>query len=277
MGRASARITSACAAALSLLGAAPAAASTLLDPLGGLALIDPLTLDSGLLGGGVAVRGGAGDDGGALAVALEAPFYRELSLQVGWQQDLWTDRPDGHSLSWRLRMPVIQTASYGEVDALLLHYRGAVALREVDPLAAAHEAGVGHVVARPGLGAGLSHHQQLAALVRAPDEADGRARAGLVVREAVIVGLGGRPTDRGAWALSLSLAELELRHYGLVSRADGRMDLHFAAPGLHLGRGRQSWSLSLAPRYRLAWGAAGAQSHWAGVAGLRYGHSPTLE
>ena len=73
------------------------------------------------------------------------------------------------------------------------------------------------------------------------------------------------------------LAELELRHYGLVSRADGRMDLHFAAPGLHLGRGRQSWSLSLAPRYRLAWGAAGAQSHWAGVAGLRYSHSPTLE
>ena len=121
------------------------------------------------------------------------------------------------------------------------------------------------------------HHQQLAALVRAPDEADGRARAGLVVREAVIVGLGGRPTDRGAWGLSLSLAELELRHYGLVSRADGRMDLLFAAPGLHLGRGRQSWSLSLAPRYRLAWGAAGAQSRWAGVAGLRYGHSPTLE
>jgi glutathione S-transferase len=112
MGRASARITSACAAALSLLGAAPAAASTLLDPLGGLALIDPLhavfdAVDAALSDGRPFLCGdqiSAADVTFAalagpllLPAAYPTPLPRLDQLPAAAQEALagWADRPAG--------------------------------------------------------------------------------------------------------------------------------------------------------------------------------------
>lgn len=268
----------ACLLAVGLTCAAgPASAASLLDPLGDLWLIDPQTLDSGLLQRDSAVRGGAGAEGGELFVGLEAPFYHEVSVRVGYAQDLWFAAPDGHRVSWRLRMPILQTAEVGQLDALVLHYQGEAHLRRVDPLAPSHTALVGHVAARGRRGPPLSRHDQLGVLVRQKVQAQGLARAGLTGRQATLLQLRGISGPRGAGSLALSLWELNWSHYGLVARMDGRLDLSFAAPSVHWGQGRRTLSVGLAPRYRLAYQRGGLQQSWAGLASLNLGSTPSLE
>ena len=252
-------------------------AASLLDPLGDLWLIDPQTLDSGLLQRGAAARGGAGGEGGELFVGLEAPFYHEVSVRAGYAQDLWIDAPDGHRVSWRLRMPILQTAEVGQLDALVLHYQGEAHLRRVDPLAPSHTALVGHVAARGRRGPPLSRHDQLGVLVRQKEQADGLARAGITGRQATIVQLRGFTGQRSAGSLALSLWELNWSHYGLVARMDGRLDLSFAAPSVHWGQGRRTLSFGVAPRYRLAYQRTGVQQSWAGLASLSLGSTSSLE
>ena len=268
----------ACALAAGLAcAAAPAQAASLLDPLGDLWLIDPLTIDSGLLQRGSAVRGGAGGEGGELFVGLEAPFYHEVSVRAGYAQDLWFDARDGHRVSWRLRMPILQTAEVGQLDALVLHYQGEAHLWRVDPLAPSHTALVGHVAARGRRGPALSRHDQLGVLVRQKQQAAGLARAGLTGRQATIVQLRGLTGPRSTGSVALSLWELNWSHYGLVARMDGRLDLSFAAPSVHWGQGRRTLSFGLAPRYRLTYQRGGLQQSWAGLASLNLGSTPSLE
>ena len=129
-----------------LLQAAHAAA---VSRLGGLFFYDPLTFDAGLLQQGLSVRGGAGGEAGLLTVGGEVPFYRELSVRVGYQQEMRYGLDNAHRLTWRLRAPVIQSLRYASVRTWQFYYIGGLALSDaVSPHDPTHEAGGARADAR---------------------------------------------------------------------------------------------------------------------------------
>ena len=253
--------------------------AALVSRLGSLYFYDPLTFDSGALQHGGVVRGGAGAGGGLLEIAAEAPFYRELSARVAHQQNLrGFETPNGHRLSWRLRAPIIQSTRFGRLDTVQFHYVGGINLAAVSAMAPTQEAGGALLTARSVSGPAISNHLQLAAIVRSPEQAGLLSRTGLVAREALIVQLGRpRPGPRGRWTTSASVAEVDWKHYGLVRRMQGQLDVSVLSPTVHLTHGRATWSLGAYPRMRINYDPDEVGIGWGGFATLRVSHAPRME
>ena len=102
---------------LCLLLSAHAAA---VSRLGGLFFYDPLTFDAGLLQQSVGVKGGADGSEGSLEVGGEVPFYRELSVRVGYQQHMRYGLDNTHRLSWRLRARLARSRTSALISTTLL-------------------------------------------------------------------------------------------------------------------------------------------------------------
>ncbi len=256
--------------------------------LGDLVFIDPLTFDAGLLQHSASVGGGAGSEGALLETAGEAPFYRELSVRVGHVHDFaYGPAPageDGDRISWRLRLPVIQSLRYGRANTWGFQYRGEAHLRAVDRLSPRHDVDVAFSWGRGARGPNHTHHLQVGVITRDPLQAGvvgtaagprTGARAGGVFRYAVGVELGG---GVGPVAPVLSPVELVVMHYGLVGRGDGRADLSVLSPQLLWSRRRVTWRAGIAPRMRMAWQpGAPVGIEWAGLAQLQGSWVPRVE
>ena len=85
----------------------------------------------------------------------------------------------------------------------------------------------------------------------------------------------GRPA--GPLTASLSVIEATWRHYGLVARRDGRLDLSVLAPAGHVTHGSVTWTLGLFPQMSMAYTPAGRTIGWGGFATLRVSHVPRME
>ena len=237
--------------------------------LGGLFFYDPLTFDAGLLQQALSAQGGASGEEGELSLGGEVPFYRELSVRVGYQQRMrYAGLDNAHRLTWRLRAPVIQSLRYASVRTWQFYYLGGISLSEtVDSADTAFEAGGAR-----GLGTDrVSRHLQAAVIGRTRAQAgeDG-PRAGFVVRQATLWQPSRPPAGpRGQWTTTLSLLEAVWQHYGLVARMDGRLDLSTLCPSVHLTHGRTVWTLGAWPRLRMDYTPDGIERSWGGYAGLR--------
>jgi hypothetical protein len=245
----------------------PSASADAVSRLGGLYFYDPLSFDAGLLQQGVEVMGGGDGEAGLLEIGGEVPFYRELSVRVGYRQGFRPGFDNAHRLSWRLRAPIIQSLRYASARTWQFYYLGGITLSEAaDPHDPAHEAGGAR-----GVGSGrLSRHLQAAAITRTDAQAgEGGARAGLSVRQATILQLRHPPAGpRGRWTTTASILEVSWQHYGGFPRRDGRLDLSPMAPAAHYTHGRTTWTVGAWPRLRVAYTETGTASDWGGYAGL---------
>ena len=249
----------------------------MIDPIGQVTLLEPLTFDGGVLRRSLRVAGGAAGNGGALSVSGESTFFRELSVRVDYDRDFWYQTNDGHRIGWRLRLPVIQSHRFGRLDAWQFNYRQEAHIGPVDPLAPAHVFDSAFLWARGARGWPSTAHLQLGPVVRDRAQAGPEgARAGSTVRVAHAVLLG-RPHADGRWSVSLNTVEAVWLHYGLVGKMDARLDVSALAPSVHLGRGTRGASVSLLPRMRFAYSPAGVDIDWGGYAVLQSNQVPRLE
>jgi hypothetical protein len=253
-------------------------AATVVSPLGSIDQADPLSFDSGPLQRGVLVSGGAGEDSGRLQVALETPFFRELSVRVGWEDDLWFADEDGHRISWRLRLPVIQALRAGRLDVVSVQVREEVAFGKVDPFSARHEVSYARVSARSARSPGTSRHSQVGVIVRSRETAGEHGRVGLVVRQAAILNvLPWQATTRRRVGMHVSVAELDWRQLGLNERVEGRLSVAFAAPSVDWRENRRQLSFGVWPLYSLTYQPGMVGNAWAGQAMLRGTFAPGSE
>lgn len=256
--------------------------ATTLDPVGRVLPVDPLTFDGGMLQRGGRVSGGAGSAGGILRVAGESTFFRELSLRVDYTHDFVygprQTHPDGHSIGWRLRFPVIQSHRYGRVDSWQFNYRREFHIGAVNSLSPAHEVNQAFLWAR---GARTrmpsTHHLQFGPTVRDRTQAGASgARAGLVVRGSS-TWLLGQPAPTRHTAASVSLLEATWLHYGLVARRDGILRLSPLALALHVGRGTHAATIGVYPDLGMRYNADEVGMQWGGQLVVQSSQLPRLE
>lgn len=264
---------------LPTLASHPALASVV-SRLGDVYLYDPLSFDAGVMQRGIDARGGAGTDAGSLEVGLDLPFYREFSLRTAYIHRFYLDAPDGHDLTWRLRMPVVESARYGRIASVQAVYAGSAGFGDApDPLLADHLVGAARTIGRTTRRSAHSFHGLLLLAVRDKEKVEipeGRegvpgGRVGVALRAAHLfqlydpaIGPGGK------WTVTLSTAELRLIHFGGRPAAGGagRLDLVALAPAINFTPRIATYTVGVLPRVTLIWGPGGLEPSVGGLANL---------
>lgn len=256
--------------------------ASVVSRLGAIYFYDPLTFDAGALQRGMSAWSGATTQGGQLDAGVGLPFYHELVLRLGYQQQLYLHQDDLHAVTWRFRAPVLESARFGFLSTTQVIYAGAVGLGGRDPLLARHEIGTGN--SHSTLGNKVAHtvHGQVAVVVR-PEEGLAGVRAGqvgLVTRGAWLFQLyEPAPGPGGKWTITLSSVEFQVIHYGPApsNGGEGRLLLSGAAPALHFSHHYATYSFGLAPRLQLGWSPQGTSWDWGGLLSLRIAYRNYLE
>lgn len=286
MGR---RVSGALGLACLLVSLITPARASIVSRLGDVYFYDPLSFDAGVLQRGLGVRGGADTRGGELETWLDLPFYREFSLRTAYAQRLLLDQDDGHDVSWRLRMPVLESARFGRISSAQAVYAGSASLgASPDRLLPNHMVGAAHSFGRTGRGVAHSLHGQLLFAVRDKDKVlipDGLdrapfARVGLTLRVAHLVQLYEPPAGPGGkWTVTLSTVEAVATHFGGAPSQGGagRLDLVAAAPAINFTPRYATYTLGLIPRLRVEWGPEGPSVDVGGLANLSISYRTQLE
>ncbi len=231
------------------------ARATVVSRLGDVYLYDPVSFDGGVIQRGSYTRGRVESDRSALSAGVDLPFFRELSLRLGYTQSLlYEGRADPLGVDWRLRMPVLESIRFGRLTSSGFYYSGSAALGAAhDPLVPHHELGPTLATSRTWR---RSHslHAQGGPAFRERGE-DPLGAVGAVLRFAHLVQIYVPPPGLGITATaSLSTVELEWIQFGLGDGREGLLRGGFLGPTLHITPRTATYSLGLLPTASLRYG-----------------------
>ena len=256
--------------------------ASVVSRLGAIYFYDPLTFDAGALQRGMNCWTGADTSGGHLDAGIGLPFYHELVLRLGYQQQLYLDREDLHAFTWRFRAPVLESARFGFLSTTQVIYAGSVGVGGRDPLLAGHEIGAANSHSTLGQVVAHTFHGQVALLVR-PEEGLSGTRAGqlgITTRGAWLFQLyEPAPGPGGKWTITFSGIEFQATHYGLdpAQGGEGQLLLSAGAPALHFSHHYATYSFGLAPQLKFGWSSGGNTLDWGGVLSMRIAYRNYLE
>ena len=257
--------------------------ASVVSPLGAIFFYDPLTFDAGVLQRGGSVSQGLFTGGWMLDACADLPLFHELSVRLGYAQRLSSKTPGGHDLTWRIRMPILESARFGRLMSVQIVYSGHHPFAAPDALAPRHEVGGAYSASFARSGLGKTVHTQLGLLVRYGSEVHEPltlGRVGVAARGAFITQLYRPRFGRGgAWTTTLSVAELSIVHFGVSTRrgGDGRMTLSMAAPAVHFSPRSATYTLGFVPFSSFTYDSAGTRLDWGGRLVLAAFHRSHME
>lgn len=266
---------------VSLAGLETQAQASVISRFGSLYFYDPLSFDAGVIQRGGVFRGGWDASGGWIDTGLDFPYFKDFSLKVGYVQRIRLGAPDGHILTWRLRMPVLEVARFGGLSSSQLVYTGGHPLARPPALTPIHE-----LLAAQSMSRTLDHwaitvHAVGGVCFRAQTAEDLLlSRLGLTARAAAVVQLYRPPRGLGGkWSVTLSPLELQWVHYGWgrTRWGDESLRLTLGAPAVHFTHRSATYSLGLMPQWHREMTSAGVQEGWGAAASLSIAYRTYLE
>lgn len=264
---------------------APAAQASVVSRLGSLYFYDPLSFDAGVVQRGGSVRLGWDVSGGWIDTGLDFPYFKDFSVRLGYVQRIRPTALDGHVLTWRLRMPVLEVARYGGLSNAQIIYTGSYVLARAPSLTPIHEILAAQSMSHTLEHMALTFHAVGGVCFRAAT-ADPLAlgRLGVTARTALVTQLYRPPRGLGGkWSVTVSPLELAWVHYGVPSElsagraGDGRFTLTLLGPAVHFTHRSATYSLGILPQWQREYDVKGLQQGWGGAASFSIGYRTYLE
>jgi len=248
---------------LSCLIGATRAQATVVSRLGAIYLYDPLTFDAGVLQRGGYIRLAAASDRSWLDAGVDLPFFRELSLRAGVEQLSTSVDDPSLNLVWRVRLPIVERARYGNLSSLQLGAIIRTPFAPLDPLTPQRELFVASSGAWLASHRAYSLHWQAGMVSRDLQQAAedlSLSQFGVMSRLSWLYQLYLPPRGMGGkWTVTLAFVEAQWVHFGvsLQRPGDGLLTLSSGNPTVHFSHSRTTWSLGLAPQLRVRYDEAG--------------------